>query len=481
MPRLTSGHAIVMPRPSYINTDRNDGDDGDTTTLVSTPTFIKPKKIQPRIQQVLETLQSSASAPQSAEPSKPKHDLKEEYKDFWTKQKEEEQRREKVRKGDGDLRPDLKEPWQKKPAKDTEHVWESPSGFNFEDTKGVGSSNVPGSKTSLEFPAQQHSILPWGKTAFEWALEPFLKDKPESRAYLAPTSSPSPSSFSFPSVGSSLNSGEVSACTDDAFPTIPLEKLTLYLRGKDEVVVRLKVLDVKITLLRCSILYCSAYTSECNERSTSSYSNKDYEGSGRTTRKEWYKEYSKAGIAAERAEDLTNEVGIKSLQARAHFWRGKAAWGMRYWDEAAAAFRDAIRDDASKDGINKSRDISEYGGNGLTPFERSEVKQLQMESERRNELKQQRKSRSSWSRRNTLQVSVDESLAEEETEILYDQDAGKLADEYADILEEHPEFMEVIIKLKRKYKNLPMKPFTKDEQYYILNGTIKAETIEDAY
>ena len=154
---------------------------------------------------------------------------------------------------------------------------------------------------------------------------------------------------------------------------------------------------------------------------------------------------------------------------------------MRYWDEAAAAFRDAIRDDASRDEINKTRDISEYGGNGLTPFERNEVKQLQIESERRNELKQQRKSRRSWSRRSTLQVSVDESLAEEETEILYGQDAGKLANEYADILEEHPEFMEVIIRLKRKYKNLPMKPFTKDEQYYILNGTIEAEAIEDAY
>ena len=486
-----------MSRPPNIATDRNDEDDEDQTSPVPpTPTLFGSKKVHPRIQQTLETLASSVSAPQSAEPSKPKHDLKEEYKDFWTKQKEEKQRQEKVRKGDGNLRPDLVEPWERESAKENDSTPESPSGPRPEATKNAGSNDVSDNgngavtkslaafrsssgfplRTELNFLTQQHDILPRGKTAFEWALEPFLKDHPEYRAYLALTPSPSYSSFSLPSLGSSLDSGEVSACTDDAFPSIPLEKLTLYLRGKDEVLLRLKVLDVKTTLLRCSILYCAAYTAECNERSASSYSNKYLGGLDKMVGKEWYMDYSKAGLAAERAESLAHELGIKGLQARANYWKGKAAWGMRYWDEAAAAFRDAMQNDVFKEGGYAKRGVAAYGGNGLTPLEMKEVEWFYAESEKRNEVKQRRRAHTSLGRRDTPRSDVMEGMEEEEKELASEQEAGRVEDEYVDVVKEYPEFMEVINRMKGKYRKLPFKPFNKDELHYILHGTKEGET-----
>lgn len=70
-----------------------------------------PRHKSTKIKEIVDSLERPAVGPVGTEPAKPKRDLKDEYKEPWKVQKEREERLERVRRGDGDLRPDLKEPW----------------------------------------------------------------------------------------------------------------------------------------------------------------------------------------------------------------------------------------------------------------------------------------------------------------------------------------------------------------------------------
>ena len=249
--------------------------------------------------------------------------------------------------------------------------------------------------------------------------------------------------------------------------------------------------------MRCAVLWRTAWADEGKEwaaqsrmrlhtpQSTDSYDEGERMG------KEYYRAYSKAGRAAEKAEKLARDLGIDGLQARAWYWRGRADGGRRYWDEASAAFRRAMEFDTSKltQNLDDEDEVGEYGRTGLTPWERRDVEALRMYCEKRDEREQCKRMKS------FLAIEDgDEDGDEDENEVLWGEEG------FVDVAEEYPEFrsvaarvhektqkeseeplteeeqeyvdfMHVVGKMKVKYKTRPFKPFNPEEQECILHGT----------
>lgn len=250
--------------------------------------------------------------------------------------------------------------------------------------------------------------------------------------------------------------------------------MTLYLDGKDEIATRIKMVDVRTLLMRCSLMWRTAQMLEREEWRTALRS-KAVSHEEKAV-KEWYGIYSKVGRAAEKAEKMARDLGIDGMQARAWYWRGRADAGRGYWDEAAMGFRRARELDPFRMEKQKSEGVEEYGKNGLTPSERRDVEWLQKVCEKKNEEVQRRLVKSVWARDSVQDLyELDEEEEEESQEPLDAMATNVEEEDYVDIAREHPEFMDVIAALKAKYKLQNLKPFTPEEQQYILFGE-KGET-----
>lgn len=485
-----------MSNPSEQPSNGNSGSGNGRPSATPNPPF----NPSPNVKAIVNTWERPALEPRDVEPPKPKHDLREEYKDPWVRQREEWQRQERVRKGDGNLRLDLKQRWQRQQAG---NATQSASGTNrrrsaigtasesdgIPDDGNIGNANnarrlhplnILSPRALLGLPEPSGAILPSGKTAFDWAFEPFLRAHPEYRLYLAP-STPSTSHSSLPSIGSSIGSGEVSVHTEDAFPHIPLESMAYYLRDKDEIATRLKILNVKQLLMRSSLLWRTAHTLERTEWRTwqdpYSYSRDINVSEESKMVKEWYRAYSKAGRTAEVAEVLARDLKIDGLQARAWYWKGRADAGRRCWDDAVVAFRQADSyDEEKKDRIPG---VEDYGGHGLTPFERRDAEWLDTEVKRRNNVAQQKRLKSAWARQDKRYDGMEhemENIVEEdgnnggEENLPLGVVAGEVEEEYVDVAKEYPEFLDVVEKLKERNKLRRFTPFSKEEQDYIVHG-----------
>ncbi|KAF9739817.1 hypothetical protein PMIN06_004902 [Paraphaeosphaeria minitans] len=365
-----------------------------------------------------------------AKPAKPLRDLKEEYKDPWKeKKRREEELRERVRKGDGGLDPHLREPWERARGE---------AGASPVDSDGRGGDVKFGAESDegerdacvrLQLPQQaslhllrtQPTLLNVHTTPFAYAVDPYLQNNPEYRHYLSPTTPSSSSSalFNLPSAGSSVHSGEVSARTDEAFPEIPFESIEVYLRERDKLQVRLQIQQVRTLLLRCAVLVRSAWALEQTEWTTSASvrwrsADADADDESRMGQA-WYKAYSKAGRAAEKAGQMAKALGIDGLQARTWYWKGQADAGRRYWDEAGAAFRRAGQFDREKSLALK---VEEYGQIGLTPVERRVVGELRRRCEEEDERVQWRRLQREWARDEVSGEELDESDDEFEEELV---------------------------------------------------------------
>ncbi|KAF2451325.1 hypothetical protein P171DRAFT_478369 [Karstenula rhodostoma CBS 690.94] len=430
----------------------------------------------------------------ATEPAKPLRDLKEEYKDPWKRQRLEEEQRERVRKGDGGLDPHMREPW--------ERAREEVDGASF------GGAGDPGEASpQLQLPQQaslhllraQSTILPLHTTPFAYAIDPFLQQNPEYRHHLDPTPPSSASHSSLPSHGSSTHSGEVSVRTDEAFPEIPFESIAVYLRDRDELQVRLRLLQVRTLLLRCAVLVRAAWTLEQTEWRTSTRRRDADDEPGRMGQ-EWYKAYSKAGRAAEKAGQMAKALGIDGLQARTWYWKGQADAGRRYWDEAAVAFRRAEQFDRER-GV--AVEGEEYGKIGLTPLERRDVRWLRGKCERRDELAQRRRQQRAWAGEEVGE-EMEQEEEEDSGEELVDLDVlravvggeievGKLVDAPTDQLRKsnEEEMLKAISVARGKNKTRHFAPFSKEELEYIMDGVpipekpqakdMKSEGIQEDY
>ncbi|KAF1972111.1 hypothetical protein BU23DRAFT_166139 [Bimuria novae-zelandiae CBS 107.79] len=478
----------------------------DKPPLSPIPPAPKPKAT--KIREIVEHWERPASAPQKAEPVKPRHDLKEEYKGPWTKQREERARLERVWKGEGRLRKEDLEPWQRgklerrvergrlRAAKDEGGGRGSEDGADSEGEDGGeqgdggvrGGDMLPPPTTLARLP--KRPVLPASISAFEWALEPWLVSHPSYRAALAPTTPWSSSLSSFPSeVDSSFDSAEVSVATDDAFPEIPLESMGLYVRSRDEVLTRVRMLHVRTLLLRCAVLWRTAWALETTPLSlpySKQYGQRapgdrdDEEGSGERMASHSYKAYSTAGRTAEKAEKMARDLGVDGLQARAWYWRGRADAGRRYWDEAAAAFRRARELDRPPQGRDRGG-VEEYGRSGLTPWERKDAVWLGDECTRRDEAAQARRLKRMCAREEGGVLMEMRELEDEDEEdevplgyVQGDGGNGAVEEEYVDVAREYsteyPEFMVAVGRVKEKYKSRPFVPFSEEEWEYILHG-----------
>jgi hypothetical protein len=429
-----------------------------------------------------------------AEPAKPKHDLKKEYKDPWKRQRREEKLRERVRKADGEgrLEPHLREPWER--AREQAGASQrdgSSGGDDVDGRRSEGEDEDPWTQIQLpellqaQLPQQASlhllragsAVLPAYTTPFAHALEPWLQENPEYRHYLEPTTPSSSTPSSLPAQGSSMNSGEVSARTDEAFPEIPFESIAVYLRDRNEPEVRIKILHVRTLLLRCAVLVRGAWVLEQAEWKASAQRRGRGDNEAGRMGQEWYKAYSKAGRAAEKGEQMAKALGVDGLQARSWYWKGRADAGRRYWDEAAAAFRRAEQFDRENRGAVA---MEEYGKMGLTPFERRDVEWLRKECQMKDELAQRRRQQRTWAEGGNGVEELEELEDLEEPVdlgMLYAKGDGENETGKAiDIPEEQREIMDGVMSvLKEKYKTRYIKPFSKEELDFIMQPVPIAE------
>ncbi|KAK7192627.1 hypothetical protein PSPO01_01335 [Paraphaeosphaeria sporulosa] len=340
-----------------------------------------------------------------ADPARPLRGLKKECKDPWKEEKRREELRERIRKGDGGLNPHLREPWVR--AREEEARASPVDGEGRGEDVESGAESDEGERDALvqlQLPACLHllraqpSLLPLHTTPFAYAVDPYLQNNPEYRHYLSPTTPSSSSTLSnLPSGGSGVHADEVSARTDEAFPEIPFESIEVYLHERDKLQVRLQLQQVRTLLVRCTVLVRSAWALEqTGWRTTACARGRSVDAvADDESRVEhaWYKAYSKAGRAAEKAGQMAKALGIDGLQARTWYWKGQADAGRRYWDEAGAAFRRAEQFDREKSMALK---VEEYGQIGLTPVERWDVGELRRKCEEKDKRVQRRRQQRAW-------------------------------------------------------------------------------------
>ncbi|KAJ4352377.1 uncharacterized protein N0V89_007725 [Didymosphaeria variabile] len=398
------------------------------------------------------------------EPAKPKHNLKEEYKDPWQQKNEEQLQSERVRKGSGGLNPHLKEPWER--ARD-----EAFSALRNDRDSGPGAEGTPltgGTQAQLhtldtlraELPnaasihlqsGTRSTFLPEGVTPFAYALDPWLQQNPEYRHLLEPTT---PSSTQASPVHGSSVHAEGSTRTAEAFPEFPFQSIAAYLRDRNIVEIRAKILHVKTLLFRCGVLVMTARSLEQAEFLHSARVSPDSEGEEEDPGKGWYKAYYEAGRAAEKAGAMAAELSKKELwldglQARTWYWKGRADAGMKRWDEAGKAFGKVGKYDATK--------------NGLTALERRDVELRREEWEMKVELAQQG--------RQGDEV-LDDLTGGLEDKAVDSEPVRAEGDEKSDDVkrEQREQLGTIINDMKAKYKMKYIRPFSLEEQEYIING-----------
>lgn len=288
-----------------------------------------------------------------------------------------------------------------------------------------------------------------------------------------------------------MYSGEVSARTDEAFPEIPFESIAVYLRDRDELQVRLQLLQVRMLLQQCAVLVRSAWTLEQAEWRFSTPARwRGFDDEPGRMGQAWYKTYSKAGHAAEKAGQMAKALGLDGLQARTWYWKGQADAGRRFWDEAGAAFRRAEQFDLER-GVAGT--VEEYGKMGLTPVERRDVGWLRRKCEEKDELVQRRRHERARSRAGG-EVVCEETEDEDEKEekkrrevgeepvdldvlrvaVYGEIEAGKPVDDatkqLAKKFKDEMRLKATSVARRQNKTRLEFESFSKEEEEYIMDG-----------
>ncbi|KAL1597839.1 hypothetical protein SLS60_008326 [Paraconiothyrium brasiliense] len=415
------------------------------------------------VRKIAEKFEQPQLQPPDAEPARPKRDLKEEYKDPWQRKNESQRQSERVRKGSGGLNPHLKEPWER--ARD--EVFSAMR-------KGIagGSSDADGSASDddgldqlrtldmlrAQLPEPASLRLPGGA---EHVLDSWL-GKEEGYGDREPATPSSSMVVSSPACGSSVYSEETSSRLGEGFPEFPFEGVAAYWRERNALEVKAKIVLVKTLLLRCSVLARTAMSMEQAPWKSLLHTKQDDEVEEGDMREEWYKAYHEAGRVADKAEAMATELsnkefGMEGLHARTWYWKGRADAGMRRWDEAAAAFGKV--------------DVCDAAMTGLTRLERRDVEGLRKECEAQDEHAQQRRQERAWRGEEVGKADLYELTGGLEEEAVESKTFHVEGDEKSDDVKEQRVLMgKAINAVKAKYKMRYIRPFSLEEQEYIITG-----------
>jgi len=220
----------------------------------------------------------------------------------------------------------------------------------------------PPERPSSHASPSQRAFLPLNISAFDFALEPFLRSHQYYSTY---DNSPSPTdSISTNSPSLTPTSPNDASRTIQAREIQPLpvqNDLPPIIANKDRWNTRISIMGVKVTLMRCAVIDRAAWELERNAWKKNSTL--------------IYKEYSKMSKLVESALLLAKELQSDGLQARCFYWMGRACGRQRYWDEAEQAFEKALQFDAAMEGNGQSK--------GLLPSERSDIKFLKRSVQKR--------------------------------------------------------------------------------------------------
>jgi hypothetical protein len=211
-------------------------------------------------------------------------------------------------------------------------------------------------------PSQGRQHMPLNISAFNYALEPFLRANPRYAGQIEPPSPPDSSTSSDSLSPVALHSSDDAVTDAREVRRMPVRaKLPPIVANKNRLDTRIKVLNVKMTLMRCAVIDRAAWELERNAWKKGSTS--------------VYDEYSKMYKLVENAILVAKKLRSDELQARCFYWLGRACGRQRYWDEAEQAFEKAIHFDT---------EIEENGrGKGLLPTERADVRFLKRSVQKR--------------------------------------------------------------------------------------------------
>lgn len=216
--------------------------------------------------------------------------------------------------------------------------------------------------TSPRSLSAKHDDLPKHISAFEYAINPFLRNNidhelrlglpsptvQDGMSDLDPPLLPPPRDDEISYVGTSEGETEDENFAEDGIPS--------HLKEKDAFRTRMRLIQLRTLLARCLALQSTVHELERKPWAQ------------KCTRPPYYY-YSKMRNFAHRARRLAEALESRDLQARCEYWAGRACGGTRDWQAAAQHFSHAIKRDVQHDTYPSGR----LRIRGLRPDEKEDV------------------------------------------------------------------------------------------------------------